>query len=48
MIKTIQINKFQFQSLEKVYSQYLKENPNDQIALATIQDIINQCLDKTT
>ena len=45
MLKTIQINKFQFQSLEKVYSKYLKDNPNDQIALATIQDIIDQCTD---
>ena len=45
MIKTIQINKFQFQSLEKVYFQYLKDNPDDKIALATIQDIIDQCTD---
>ena len=45
MLKTITINKFQFQSLEKVYFQYLKDNPNDQIAKATIQDIIDQCLD---
>lgn len=45
MIKTITINKFQFQSLEKVYFQYLKQNPNDQIAIATIRDIIDQCKD---
>ena len=45
MIKTIQINKFQFQSLEKVCYTYLKDNPEDKIALATIQDIIDQCAD---
>lgn len=45
MIKTIQINKFQFQSLEQVYYTYLKDNPEDKMALATIQDIIEQCKD---
>ena len=45
MIKTIQINKAQFQSLEKVYWNYLQNNPEDKIALATIQDIIEQCTD---
>jgi hypothetical protein len=46
MTTTIQINSKDFNTLEKVFFDYLLQNPNDQDALTTIQSIIEQCLDK--
>ena len=43
--KTIQITLKDFNSIEKVFFDYLLQNPNDQDALTTMQSIIEQCLD---
>ena len=42
--KTIQINPKDFNNIEKLFFDYLKEN-TDPSALETIQSIIDQCID---
>ena len=43
--KSINITSKDYTNLEKVFYNYLKNNPTDQSTLKTIQSIINQSID---
>lgn len=45
--KSITINSNDFSSIEKVFWDYLQNNPKDTQALKTIQSIIDQCIDQS-
>ncbi len=45
LTKSINITSKDFNNIEKVFYDYLKNNPQDQSSLKTIQSIINQSID---